>query len=121
MEVRQMPIFHWIDDDAGYEAWLSQHADGFMANLNRQPHAGYVRIHRAKHNHPDRSNPDSVNPRTGNNYSKVTADNLSELIDWAKENVPSLELGEENFCKACDPAGNSFVESAPTANFKDYI
>ena len=87
-----MPIKHWVDNDAGYEQWLSMHHEGFMANLNREPHHRYLKIHRAIHKLPDRSNLGSVNPRTGNNYSKVTADQLSELIEWCKENIQLLPL-----------------------------
>ncbi len=116
-----MSIVHWIDDDPGYEQWLSEHPDGFMANLNRQPQAWYFRIHRASHNLPDRRNPGSVNPRTGNKYSKVTANQLQELIAWVNQKVPNLELGDVNYCKTCDPTANSPVESEPTVDFAQYV
>lgn len=115
-----MATFHWTNNDAGYEKWLSEHPDGFMANLNHEPHRRYFKIHRATHNLPDRSTPDSVNPRTGNDYSKVTANELSELIAWAKEHIPSLVLGEGNYCKTCDPTESTSASSAPTADPKEY-
>ncbi len=116
-----MAINHWIDDDAKYENWLAEHPDGFMANLNREPRAGYFRIHRATHRLPDRSNPGSVNPRTGNTYSKVTADTLSELRIWAENNIPSLVLGAVNYCKTCNPDTNSDVELSPTTDPNEYV
>lgn len=116
-----MSFNHWKDNDAGYEQWLAEHPDGFMANLNRQPHARYFRIHRASHRLPDRSNPGSVNPRTGNNYSKVTSGNLADLIAWIKQEVPDLILGEVNYCKTCDPNSALPVNSAPTTDLKEYI
>lgn len=101
-----MAIIHWINDDSGYEGWLSAHPHGFMANLNNPPGGHYFRIHRATHNLPDRSKPNSVNPRTGRQYSKVTAETIAELIAWAAVNLPALkELGEPNYCKACAPRG----------------
>ncbi|WP_373653277.1 HNH endonuclease [Schlesneria sp. DSM 10557] len=113
--------FHWIDDDSGYEKWLSEHPNGFMANLNREPHVKYFRIHRATHRLPDRSNPGSSNPRTGNNYSKVTTEKLSDLLEWAKVKIPDLVLGEANFCKACNPASGESPEFAPTPETQEYI
>jgi hypothetical protein len=108
-----MPAIHWIDNDADYERWLLAHPDGFMANLNNPPAGKYFLIHRAKHNLPDRSMPGSFNPRTGNRYSKVTAERISELIAWAKENLPALkEIGNTNYCKICTPTDDS-----PTVDF----
>jgi hypothetical protein len=60
----------------------------------------------AQHDLPDRSNPTSVNPRTGRAYCKLTAESIPELIAWARLNLPALkELGEENYCKTCAPRG----------------
>lgn len=92
-----------------------------MANLNKEPHPRYFRIHRATHRLPDRSNLGSVNPRTGNDYSKVTADALPDLIAWAKEHIPTLELNPKNFCKTCNPDSDSPVESAPTKDPAEYV
>jgi hypothetical protein len=101
-----MATIHWINDDSGYEGWLLAHPHGFMANLNNPPSGKYFRIHRATHNLPDRSKPNSVHPRTGRQYSKVTAETIDELIAWAAVNLPALkELGEPNYCKACAPRG----------------
>ena len=101
-----MATIHWIDDDAGYEGWLSAHPHGFMANLNKPPGGLYFRIHRATHALPDRSKPNSVNPRTGHGYSKLTAETVAELIAWAKLNLPTLkEFGDPNYCKTCSPRG----------------
>jgi hypothetical protein len=94
---------HWTNDDLGYEGWLSAHPHGFMANLNYRSGGHYFRIHRATHNLPDRSNLNSVNPRTGRKYSKVTAETITELIAWARERLPTLVLGDSNYCKTCAP------------------
>jgi 5-methylcytosine-specific restriction protein A len=95
---------HWTDNDLGYEGWLSANPQGFMANTNYRPNSRYFKIHRAKHNLPDRSNSGSVNPRTGNEYSKVTADSLDDLIDYART-LGLNELGNSNYCKTCGPRG----------------
>jgi hypothetical protein len=80
---------------------------GFQANLGNPPGRRYFRIHRATHALPDRSLPGSVNPRTGNKYSKVTADSVAELVAWAGVHMPQLvALGPDNYCKVCVPPGS---------------
>jgi len=112
-----MAAIHWTDDDAGYEAWLSAHPNGFMANMGNPLRSSYFVIHRATHKLPDRSRPDSLNPRTGNAYSKVTADTIGELVDWARLKVPALKIGDQNYCKTCTPT----AESSPTSDPVEYI
>jgi hypothetical protein len=113
---------HWVNDDAGYEEWVSAHPDGFIGNVHNPPSGKYFMIHRASHKLPDRSNPDTENPRTGNIYSKVTALEFSELIAWARRNLPDLEgINGSNYCKTCGPLDEAPVESAPTTNFRDYV
>jgi hypothetical protein len=75
-----------------------------MANTNYRPSIRYFRIHRATHNLPDRSNPGSRNPRTGNKYSKVTADSIEELIEYART-LGLKVLEDSNYCKTCTPRG----------------
>jgi hypothetical protein len=116
-----MPAFHWVNNDAGYEKWLLSHPGGFMANLDKQPHARYFRIHRASHRLPDRSTPDSINPRTGTSYSKVTAEQISELVEWAAHNIPGIEFGAKNYCKTCEPNPDANVEAVPTKDVNQYI
>ncbi|HEY3308233.1 MAG TPA: HNH endonuclease [Desulfuromonadaceae bacterium] len=116
-----MTLKLWEDNDDGYELWLSEHPDGFQANVYKRPKPRYFRIHRATCKLPDRSNPDTHNPRTGNFYSKVTADTFHELIAWAKENLPTLKIGEANRCKICTPLDDSPLESEPTTNFSEYL
>ena len=93
-----MQVIHWINDDAGYEKWISGHPEGFLANVRNN---NYFMIHRATHKLSDRSKSDTVNPRTGNIYSKVTANDISDLIAWAKEKLPRLEISHIKYCKDC--------------------
>lgn len=101
-----MAIRHWVGDDAGYENWLATHPTGFQGNMGNPPTGAYFRIHRATCTLPDRSLPGSVNPRTGNKYTKVTADTVAELEGWAVAHMPQLDiLGPNNYCKVCVPMG----------------
>jgi hypothetical protein len=113
-----MPAIHWIDDDTGYEEWVSAHPEGFVANVHNPPRPNYFKIHRATHKLPDRSKPETVNPRTGNIYSKVTAQDISDLIAWAKAKLPRLKIGHANYCKDCKPANDAPVESKSTVNLQ---
>ena len=99
-----MAAKHWTDDDLGYERWLSTHQDGFMANAYYRPDNRYFKIHRTTHDLPDSSNPGSVNPRTGNDYSKVTGDSLDDLKAYAKK-LGLNKLDDWNYCKQCTPRG----------------
>ena len=117
-----MAATHWVDNDIGYEQWVASHPNGFVANMNNPPRARYFVIHRASHNLPDRSNPGSANPRTGNAYSKVTGDTIDELLVWAKTELPSLTLmGERNYCRSCQPTILGSVETTPTSDFTEYV
>jgi HNH endonuclease len=117
-----MAAMHWTDDDAGYEQWIATHQEGFVANAKKAPTARYFRIHRASHSLPDRSNPGSFNPRTGRQYSKVTADSIAELNAWAEQNLPgSGAIGTASYCKSCLPTDNSPIESGPTTDLDEYV
>jgi hypothetical protein len=117
-----MAVIHWTGDDDGYEAWVAVHQDGFVANMNNPPTARYFRVHRASHSLPDRSNSDSINPRTGRQYSKVTADSIAELNTWAEQNVPGLgPIATANYCKVCLPPDDSPLEFGPTTDVAEYV
>jgi hypothetical protein len=38
---------HFVDDDAGYLAWLAGHPADFVINTGRSPSAAYLMLHRA--------------------------------------------------------------------------
>ena len=117
-----MATIHWTDDDTGYKQWVAAHQGGFVASTNKPPTARYFRIHRASHSLPDRSNLDSKNPRTGRQYSKVTAGSIAELNAWAKQNVPGLgAIGSASYCKSCLPADDSPLESGATTDLEEYL
>src|SRR5262245_54224097 len=100
-----MVAFRWVKDDAGYEEWVASHPKAFQANLYNPPRGTYFKIHRATCKLPDRSKPGSKHPRTGNRYSKLTANTITELTAWAKANLPSLKrLSEVHYCKTCPPS-----------------
>lgn len=37
----------FLDDDAGYSAWLAANPDGYVINAERKPRPTYVMLHRA--------------------------------------------------------------------------
>lgn len=96
----------WNHDDAGYEQWLASHPQGFMANTGRPVGGHYYKIHAATCPLPDRSKPETTDPRTGNRYLKVTGDTLEELEAWAKAML-GLTVNPDNYCKRCSPNAGS--------------
>jgi hypothetical protein len=103
-----MGAIHWIDDDEGYEVWLQNHPTGYVENINKsspaKPRTRYLKIHRASHKLPDRSNPNSLNPWTGNNYAKVTSESLVDLLSWLKSN--GFEISPDKYCIKCGLSGD---------------
>jgi hypothetical protein len=88
---------HFLDDDAGYLAWLRDHPTGFVINAARTPRPDYLVMHRAECRH--------INGRTGvehwtdSQYRKVCAESVGELERWARVDVP----GEPSRCGHCQP------------------
>lgn len=108
-----MSIKHWQSNDTEYENWVRENPQGFVANTHQEPNLKYFKIHRATHQLPDRSNPGSESPRTGNIYSKITAENFEELVKWVQERFPALDLTDDNFCKTCNPKADGSEDFLP--------
>lgn len=113
-----LSTMHWVNEDQGYEAWRKSHPHGFMANLRNPARGKYFIIHRAAHDLPDRSIDGSINPRTGRQYSKVTANTIADLVRWAKSNLPNAE---PTYCKVCAPTDNTTIDTTPTPDVDEYI
>lgn len=98
-----MGAIHWIDDDEGYTAWLQGHPTGYLANIRKSGPAKkkdtHIKIHRATHKLPDNSNPNSLHPWTGNDYTKLTAVRLVDLLAWLQSN--GFEINPNWHCKTC--------------------
>ncbi|CAN0620185.1 5-methylcytosine-specific restriction enzyme A [Burkholderia multivorans] len=110
-----MRVIHWIDDDAGYSAWLRDNPGGYLANINKiengKQRTRYLKIHLASHKLADRSNPESVNPWTGNKYAKVTSSDLGDLLDWLKSK--GFEVTPEKYCFTCGLGGEGSGHFSP--------
>lgn len=95
------------DDDAGYQAWLTHHPDGFVINIARTHTATGARVHHARCRTIN-----GTNPRAGSwtgPYVKVCAQHSAELERWAIK-----EVGEPlAVCAICN-SGPRTLESTPT-------
>lgn len=102
-----MNVRHWVSDDDGYMAWVHSHPAGYVANLSNRTtvRSSHLKIHRASHRLSDRSNPETVNPWTGNGYTKITADNLEPLLDWIK--AKGFVLDKKHYCEVCNPISDT--------------
>lgn len=97
---------HWIDNDDGYNRWLETHQAGFQANLYYPDDVSYFLVHTAKCKLPDRSHSSTVNPRTGNAYSKLTADTIEDLLNWGEKKGLRFNTKRCRYCKRCAPEAN---------------
>ncbi|WP_230625818.1 HNH endonuclease, partial [Ralstonia solanacearum] len=121
-QIQLMTVIAWTDNDAGYEAWLTGNPTGYVANIykstdSKQP-TRYLKIHRATHKLPDRSNPSSINPWTGNGYAKVTSDRLDELLGWLQSK--GFEVSPDKYCVPCGLSGE-VQSSEPLIVYPDEI
>lgn len=95
------------DDDAGYLAWLADHAEGYVINIARNHNVTQARLHLANC-HTIRNQNSAGSTWTGP-YVKVCADDLAELDKWAIETV-----GQPiSPCGTCRPASGT-VQTTPT-------
>jgi hypothetical protein len=87
----------FLDDDAGYLAWASRHADGFVVNADRTLSPNSLMLHRA-------TCASIVGPagsgrtRTAN-YRKVCGSNLDTLVNWCRTDIGT----EPGRCRHCHP------------------
>jgi len=89
----------FVDDDAGYVAWLAAHLTGYVLNHERSPSTRYLVLHRADCR--------TVAPRDGGDtrtwtsaYPKTCAVTSAALNDWAEVNAGR----HPSPCRICQPA-----------------
>ena len=96
--VEDSDVCTFVDDDAGYVAWLAAHPSGYVLNHERSPSTRYLVLHRA--------GCWTMAPRGGDTrtwtiaYPKTCAATSAALTDWAEANAgrpPSP-------CGTCHPA-----------------
>ena len=80
-----MTAREFCDDDAGYQAWLASHPDGYVINILRSHNASQARVHHAGCHTIRGQNPRAA-AWTGL-YVKVCAQQLVELERWATDHV----------------------------------
>jgi 5-methylcytosine-specific restriction protein A len=94
-----MSAIEWRNNDVGYLAWLTTHREGFIANIRSKDKRQFT-IHKASCKLPDRSNPETLNPWTGNQYAKLTADTLTDLLHWGHQHGYQAAFQR---CRRCNP------------------
>lgn len=102
----------FVDDEAGYLAWVSEHPTGWVANADKaKTIPNYPLVHRASH--ALLSSPTKANYTT-DRYIKACSDDVDELEAWSL-----AEYGKSvTWCETCAPngamAGGSDVKSSDT-------
>jgi hypothetical protein len=88
-------IERFVDDDAGYRAWIYRNLSGYVVNAARTPDPDDLVLHRATC--------DTISPATGaswtQDYVKVCSQSRFELESWARESVG----GTVTPCAHCAP------------------
>lgn len=87
----------YLNDDAGYIAWLAAHDDGFVLNTYAHIAAGYLVVHRASCRMINRDL--AVGRAWTAQYGKACADSVDELLAWVKERTTGTPHG----CRSCQP------------------
>ena len=82
-------VERFIDDDAGYLAWLRVHPMGFVLNTERSPRAGYLVMHRASCRSISRTTAVGMRSWT-TNYIKVCSDDRGQIEKWAKDRTDEV-------------------------------
>jgi hypothetical protein len=80
------------DDDAGFFAWLANHAEGFIVNTERRPKPNYLVLHR-----PSCPHFKGEGVHWTKDYIKVCSDHRAGLEQWASDAVG----GELTLCGTC--------------------
>ncbi len=92
-----MSVIKFVDNDPGYLQWLQANPRGYVLNTYRQPSPNYLIIHRA--NKGCVSKLQSGAQHFTKDYIKVCSLDLTELNDWARQNVG----GHAKTCGNCRP------------------
>lgn len=83
---RGVPIQTFRDDDAGYEAWLTAHPEGWVVNALRSLSAAYLKLHHADCATISRLRTSCSRWTTGA-YIKLCAERREELDAWARRTL----------------------------------
>ncbi len=87
----------FVDDDAGYLAWLARHPDGLVLNAWAHVDAGYLVLHRASCRTINRDL--AVGKSWTHQYGKACAMTADELRRWALESAGGIPRP----CGICAP------------------
>ena len=88
-------VVTFVDDDAGYHAWLRAWPNGFVLNCDRQPSPDYLVLHRATCRFISHLGPNMAT-FTGD-YIKVCSTDRTAVRQWAHANAGA----EGTFCQHC--------------------
>ncbi|HUZ18952.1 MAG TPA: hypothetical protein VMU75_00055 [Acidimicrobiales bacterium] len=91
----ELPLVAFVDDDAGYLAWVARNPGGFVVNTTRSPHRDYLMLHRASCRHISGAR----RSRWTHQYVKVCGPSAALLERWAATEL----AGEAVRCGLCQP------------------
>jgi hypothetical protein len=93
VQLEDVSVEIFQDDDDGYRRWLTAHPHGFVLNCERAPRADYLKLHRARCRW---TRPAGM--LTGA-YIKICSDDTSRIAGWARARTG----GTPQPCGHCHP------------------
>lgn len=84
----------FVDDDAGYLDWLTDHSGGYVLNTAAKPTASYLLLHRAGCRSVNRP---TSGRRWTHLYGKACASSFAALVAWAQRETG----GATKSCRLC--------------------
>lgn len=97
-----MEIMKFIDNDTEYLKWINKHPDGFIVNTRKSENSDYFVLHRSRCHHISSDSRWERGAYTENDYIKIGAEDLQELIKWFRKYNSSFN-GRFHECKSCNP------------------
>ncbi len=102
--VAEVEVHEFVDNEAGYLAWVKRHAEGFVLNTSRAKAPSYVVLHRATcpliASYSKAARPGGFTTRE---YIKICGPTIDSLRDWVrKHGRPDGSF--TSLCATCEPA-----------------
>jgi hypothetical protein len=91
----QAPLIAFVDDDAGYLAWLRANPTGYVVNTARSPHPDYLILHRASCRHLTARHGQHLTAQ----YVKIVSPTVCDLERWCLATVGGASVP----CGFCQP------------------
>lgn len=96
-----MPVKMFVDDENGYQQWITNHPDGYVLTTVRDISPDYMSLHKATCRMISRYMKNmAADAFTARGYIKIFSESTCNLLDWIKQNDGT---GFTKLCSICAP------------------